>query len=219
MNTLTDQCFNVFGNKKFEFIRMSTPTLMVARKHWSEDGMNCSKLGLLDVHDVDVDILKRHNIWDNLSKEVQNEIMTGVRCNNESTEQKTKGRKSKYPNIPRELVCSKCQAKVKIVPSILIQQVENMSKNRGGILTIDEYIKEFQCKICSPRKRGKKKNPEFANIPKTMKCKCGKEVIVNAYQLKVKAKKHNTTIQSLIDGFICQDCSPCKRGRPRKIKE
>jgi cyclophilin family peptidyl-prolyl cis-trans isomerase len=73
---------------------------------------------------------------------------------------------------------------------------------------MDDYLKSYECSICNPVKRGKKPNPEFANLPKTLTCKCGKTVAANVYQLKKKAEKNNTTIQKLIEGFVCQQCKP-----------
>lgn len=211
-------CFSVMGDK-FEFIAMEKPSLMKARKHWSNNGECYSQLGLLDVHRIDIDILKRHNIWDKIDPKIQKEIenltveeQAEVHDHMENMRAK---RKSRFANVPKELVCS-CGKKMAIQPSVLVAKVEKMKESKGITYTVEEFVKAWACQTCKPVKRGRKASLEFVGLPKKMKCSCGRTVATNPYQLKTKAAKLGTTILELIKGFKCQTCSPSPRGRPKK---
>jgi len=173
-------------------------------------------LRLIKLEDIDLELLKKLKVWNVVAPEVQSAVSNHVRVIVENAHdvmaKARAGRKVKFANIPREMICVKCAEPIKVVPSTVAAKVEKL-----GILLVD-YIKDFHCQHCrGPVTRGKKPNPAFAHLPKVMKCKCGKEVVINVYQLKNKAEKMNTTIEELIKNFECQGCNRTI-GRKKIIK-
>jgi len=217
-NTMVSEinCFPAL-HSKFEFVEMdkTNPEMMVARKHWRFNGENCSSLGLLKVRDVEIDILKRYDIWNSISIEIQKEIenMTVEEKKAVSNLKARGSRKEKYKNVPRFICCVTCQAKIPIAPGTLVKKVEKIAKEKGILYTIEDFLKTYQCTKCNPGKKGRQANPEFASLPKMMTCRCGEKVSTNPYQLKKKAEKNNTTILKLIEEFVCQKCNPKHLGR------
>lgn len=215
-------------DRKFRFIKMSSPTIMFVaeyvkdNKGWSNDvGWHKEVFGGLDVRDVGAEVLKTIKVWPELADEVKKEINDGITKKTQAVHElmavARKGRKTKYIGVPKDVECIKCHSKVVVVPRLVMAKIDKVCKDEKRLYTLTDYIAGFVCRVCAPVKRGKKANPEMANFPKTMKCKCGKEVITNVYYLKAKANKLGTTIQKLIDGFKCQNCEKTK-GRPKKKK-
>ena len=215
--------FEALNGRKFEYRGMESPTIMKVWEYLRGDpGAHQGRFGGIDVHDLDIDTLKLLKVWDNLTEDVQKDITGGLSQKTQAVqdhmESMRSGRRKKYVGVPKEIECITCHSKVVVVPSVLVHKVEKIREEKGlSTYSVEDYIGSFVCNKCVPVKRGKKPNPEFANIPKKMKCKCGKEVVVNIYQLKAKAEKMGTTIQKLIEGFVCQSCAPTKhRGRQKK---
>lgn len=158
--------------------------------------------------------LMKHDIWDKISAKNQKAIENVIKEETESVKNKLEkarsSRKVKYPNIPKELTCTICNAKIQIQPGNIAKRIETKK------IMLDDYIKNYKCIKCGGR--GRTKNVEFAKLPKTIKCKCGKEVLTNAAQLKIKATKNKTTIEELIKNYRCQSCAPSKRGRKKGTK-
>ena len=205
--------FEARGGRRFQMVDMEDETII---KCWeclkSEYGEYKYAFGGLDVRDVGSDTLKRLEIFDKLTPEIQKEIIDGhttkTQAVHELMEKARGSRRNKYPNVPKVLECITCHSKVVIQPSVLVKKVEKIAVTKGITYSIEDYIKSYECTRCKPVKRGRVANPEFANLPKTLSCKCGKTVAANVYQLKKKAEKNNTTIQELIKNFVCQFCKP-----------
>lgn len=219
--------FEALGGRKFRFVCMETPTLMkvwerpVKRDRWN-DAIE-EYLGGLDVRSVDMETLKKIKVWEELSPDVQKEIIEGLTQKTQAVhslmEKARAGRRRKYLNVPKEIVCTKCNAKVEVVPSVLVKKVEKLAEQKKPMLfTMDDYIKTYECTKCCPPVRGKKANPMFANLPKELVCKCGNKVALNPYVLKKKADKEGTTMEKLIEGYRCQICNPTI-GRRKKTDE
>lgn len=212
--------FNAMG-RKFRFVKMHSPSVMMC---WElmrgENGVEAERLGGMEVHSVDIDTLKSLKVWDGLADELKKEITDGLTKEtiavHERMEKMRSGRRKKYVNVPKELECITCHKMIPIQASVLVGRLDKICKT-GKLTTVDDYIKGYQCNKCNPTRRGKKSNPEFANLPKTMTCGCGKVININPCQLKGKAEKMGTTIQELIKGFKCQKCEPSRRGR-KKVK-
>lgn len=63
------------------------------------------------------------------------------------------------------------------------------------------------------------KNPEFANLPSTIKCtKCEDEKNVPPAQIIKRAKAKNITPEEFIKIFVCLKCDPSQRGRKASAK-
>jgi hypothetical protein len=168
----------------------------------------------IKVTDFTPEELTKHDLWDKISAKNQKLVHNVIKEETDSVKNRLEKarslRKEKYPHIPKELTCTVCNDKIKIQPSVIAKRIETKK------ILIDDYIKNYKCIKCGGR--GRTKNIEFAKLPKTIKCKCGKEVLTNAAQLKIKASKNKTTIEELIKNFSCQSCSPSKRGRKKGKK-
>lgn len=221
MITSEADCFPALS-QKFEFVSLEKPDVMIVRKHWNENGLHCSQLGLLRVHSVDIEVLKRYDIWPKLSTETQKSIenmtMAEKEAVNNLLEKARAGRKQKYPNVPRELECITCHKKVSIPPSVLVARVEKIAKTKGSTYIMDDYIKVFQCTKCVPVARGRKANPLYAHLPKELVCKCGKRVSTNSTALAKAAGKKKITIEKYIESYRCQSCFPTRGKHSRKRK-
>ena len=109
-----------------------------------------------------------------------------------------------FVNLPKFMIC-KCGAKVATNPN----QLKKKAKKEGT--TILELIKNYSCQLCTPTKlggrKGRKANPEFANIPKTATCViCKKSVIISPPNIIGKAKILKITVEELIKGYKCRSC-------------
>jgi hypothetical protein len=199
------------GDKEFELIKFIKPRTVLC---WSNEkisnGLREQVCGGIDASRIDIDTLKAIDVWGQIPDNIQKDIeYTKNNYKTEKIEKMQAGRRKKYEGmgIPREITCSKCGEPYKVIPCLFLKKYDKVKLEK----TMAEYISTWLCKVCNPTKRGRQANPEFANLPKTMKCKCGREVSTNAYQLKVRAKKNNTTIQELIKNFVCQGCC-CTKG-------
>jgi hypothetical protein len=226
------ESFSALG-RKFKFVKMYSPTIMMVWEVLAKEyGWNRENLVGIDVHKVDISILKHLGVWEGLSDEVKKEIenpvsvssvssvssassvsnsVSSVNVNNKKKEEDKMGRKSKHIGIPNELTCGKCGNKTAIAPSILVVRIEKSGKS------VEDFISGWACSKCVPAARGRKPNLEFANYPKELTCACGYKINSNISYLKAKAEKTGTTIQALIDGFKCQKCVPTK-GRHKSVK-
>ena len=174
--------------------------------HGSYDYVN----NFLDITMVDEENLKRLNIWDNLTEQVQKEI------NNQKEVEKNKviekmaharqhcKRKYNFAGLPDILTCS-C-GKTSKPNYYALQKLADERK-----ISLADLIKEYKCRKC------KNKDNKHVNLPEFMECKCGNKVKANYYYLKSKADKLGVTIEKLIEDFRCQTCAPTK-GRKKKNK-
>ena len=162
-------------------------------------------------------VLKEIEVWNKLSKKLQEEIKEAEETHKNSIHEKMenarKGRKKKYPHLPREIKCTTCNTVVKIVPGVLAKRLDKLD------VTAEKYAETFQCQKCNPTK-GKRANPKYVGLPLELVCKCGAKVKLNPYQLDKKAQKEGTTIQQLIKNYQCQKCNPTKgRKKSTKVKK
>jgi len=211
---ITDEELFPALNSKFEFIAMDkNPKLMVVRKHWHENGEMSSCRGLLRVQDIDIDILKRHKLWDNLSEEVRKEIenlsVEEKEVVNNRLEKARGARKNKYANVPRELVCITCGNKSAIPPGALVKRVEKIAEKKGILFTIDDFLKVYQCQECHPTK-GRPRGSGVVQAPTELVCKCGAKISVSPSILNKRIEKLGITLEKYVKGYQCQKCHPTK---------
>jgi hypothetical protein len=215
----TERVFEALNGRKFRFIKMYSPNIVMVWEILKKDhdGWNREKLVGIDVHKINIDVLKSLKIWDDLSEEVKNRVVNGVNSvdsvnnvivNKESNvinkEDSIMARTSKHVGVPNQVTCIKCGGKTAIAPSILAVRIEKSGKS------IEDFVSNWACAKCVPPVRGRKPNPELANYPKQMTCSCGNKVNTNISYLKIKADKKGVTVKSLIDSFKCQTCEPTK---------
>ena len=175
-----------------------------------------------DVKNISMDELKRIDVWDKLDKSLREEIEAiKEETVSEIEDRMAKARasrKSKYANVPKELICTKCNAKIVTSPAILVARVDNICKKKGILFTVEDYVKDFQCQKCRPT-RGRGGRGRSGDAEKTkfieLKCKCGYTTKYPSSYMVKRAEEHNTTIEKLIKEFACQKCKPTK-GRHKK---
>jgi len=210
--------FEALRGRKFRFVAMYEPAIM---KVWeiypSKGGVKSERLGGLRVHDVDVQTLKDIKVWDKLTPEVQKEIENNIHQKKAEVhglmEKARAARGKRYANVPRELVCIKCQAKITIPPGTLVKRVEKIAQKKQILFTVEDYVKQYTCQVCNPTK-GRKSDP---NAPAKVElvCKCGKKVSYPHSIAKKQADKKGLTIEKYIAQYKCQKCCPTK-GRKKK---
>jgi len=209
------------GRNKFDFVRLDKPDNIVAWKKGIDwDGWNIGHLGIIKAGCINSDVLKRIEVWDKLDAVVRDDIekiendvdyVISTRMDNAR-----RGRKNRYPNVPKEVVCVECGEKLEIQPSILVKRAEKWAKG-NVLLTVFDFIKQFRCQSCYKTPRGRVSTGKCK--PTELLCKCGNKIIYPLNVLKKRADKKGITVEKLIGGFKCQTCSPCHhRGRPRKQK-
>ncbi len=224
MNHLCDDLteFTSLNGRKFFFVKMHGPNYLHVWEDVGGDRFHDHRMlqRTIPVQQVEVGVLKKLNVWDGLSDKLKSEVGKitdkDQGCIDTLMEKARAARKIVHANMPKEIVCIQCGKKLNIAPCILLKRVEKIVADKGlSTYTVADYVKEYKCQRCHPTK-GRKANPDNANLPKTMTCACGKTVATNPYQLKAKAEKLGTTILELIKNFKCQTCSPTPRGRRKK---
>lgn len=164
--------------------------------------------------------LKEIKVWDKLSKEIQGEVEAVENSKvievKQKMEKARESRKSKYPDIPKQMTCISCGAVVDVVPSAVAAKCQSKD-----ILLVD-YIKGFECRECNPPKRGRTIDSKFAHLPKEVKliCSrgCGNEKIVKRTYISGECKKLGISPEKYIKEYVCKICKPSKRGYKRKGK-
>ena len=115
--------------------------------------------------------------------------------------------------------------------AITVQSVPSEELKRLGIWDkLDNFIQKgieshdvkqeviVQEKMDHVRKH-RVKNPEFANLPSTIKCsKCEDEKNVPKAQIIKRAKAKNITPEEFIKIFVCLKCDPSARGKKPSAK-
>lgn len=219
------------GRNKFNFVRLDKPDNIIAwrlGRDW--EGWNVDRLGIIKAGTINSDILKRIEVWDKLDEHVRGDIekieadvdyVIGTRMENAR-----RGRKAKYPNIPKEIICSSCGNKVSIVPSVFVKKFEKVAAIKGIAYTIDLFIKEFQCTECVPVKRGRQPNPATAHLPHELECNgCHTKKDVTPSGLVQRARSNNMTPEEFLKFYHCQGCKKTRgqhfkgrKGKKGKMK-
>lgn len=201
------------GKRKFNFVRFIKPQwLLVWEKLSDKNGETCEDCMGLNVREFDKDSLSELGIWQDLDEGIKKEVearVVGQQSPHSIMEKARAGRRKKYENIPRELVCIKCKAKSSIPPGTLAKRIEKKD------VTIEAYVAQFQCQACNFTK-GRKPNPALAGLPKEITCKkCGKKMACSPSYIAGRAKAKNITTEEFIEGWVCQSCNNTK-GRRKK---
>ena len=207
--------FEAMNGRRFLFVGMKDPATLIVWEHRGTDhGWRTERLGALDVHSIEISTLKKHNLWDSLTPEVQQEITNGVveekKAVVELMAKARMSRKQKYANVPRELICPKCSGKKVVSPGALVKQADETSKEKKIIYTVQDLIRDYVCKACK-----KVVDPELVNLPDKLVCKCGYTTRAVAGQLKDRAVRLGCSVKEVIENYKCQSCFPSK-GRKKK---
>lgn len=194
-------------------------------------------LRIIPVTDIAQTELQNLGIWDEINPETQG-IIVRMDTNGEKEierelkkeqefEDKLKRREREKKGLPEEkpkrtrrsldefkdypefLVC-KCGSETKANYSYLSKKAE-----KEGV-TVMDLVNGYVCQTCNPTMgRGRQPNPEYADLPEFLECKCGHKVKANYSQLARKADKMAVTLKRLVETYQCQTCNPTK-GRPKK---
>ena len=184
-------------------------------EHEKSYGENTDTCKHMSISHLSFDILKELCIWDKLTPEDQERHGNGGQKRIQEIKERTsegtgKKRVEKHPNVPEELTCITCNKTQKIVKSVLVARVEKQE------ISLEDYIKGFQCQACNPTK-GRKANPKYAHLPKELVCKCGNKVATSAGAIVAKAEKLKITPEEVVKQYVCQTCNPTK-GRKKGKK-
>lgn len=209
------------NGESYHLVRFIQPNWLLVWKGNNDFSASSSSCEGLRVQEVESDVLKELKVWGDLSEKIQKEVEDHT---NETRQEKIdrmaharKSRTKKYANVPENLTCCKCDNVDNVYPCLTAKKIEKLD------ITVEKYLETYVCKICNPPVRGRKANPK--NAPTDLVCKCGKKVTYPLNMLVKRAKDKNTTVEELINGYLCTSCNPVKRGRkkgtkmPKKVKE
>lgn len=122
------------------------------------------------VEDFSVEELKSVEVWDLLTDEQKKVIENGyIQAKAQeviNTEERRLGRqpKAEYEGIPREIKCIRCGEMQVIAPANVLKYVEKAGQ------TIGEWVEQFKCSDCEPRRRGKQPSEKWLNLPREIHC-------------------------------------------------
>jgi hypothetical protein len=169
--------------------------------------------------------LKRLNVWDQLSEVKREYIENGdLPKDNVSTGKRGRKSRSDYSHIPRSFSCTSCSNVIAISPGVLVKKLGLECKDTDEEQAkISEFKKSLQCSTCSPKKRGRSRNPLFKDIPRKLNCSgCQKEIPVNAKAVFELTKGNVDEIKEYVESYLCRKCNPDwgswlkgKRGRKK----
>ena len=212
-------------------------------KHWYPDSIvSTLETAYILVPAVRVSecILKYLGIWDKLTGEVQQSVINAPvedmvledepRSLSIGTVKK-RGRRSKaeYADLPREISCSKCGGGTTYIPPSVLMIKAGLENLDGSarLEKLQEFLDGFKCATCSPRRRGKVRNPLYKDIPRLTHCKtCGKECVINAKNVYELTGGDKLEIVKYCKDYLCRSCNPewgswlrGKRGKKGKKRE
>lgn len=209
------------NGKQFRFVRFEDPDNVVAWKLGKQVGEHVERLGILKIDKVDISDLKIIGIWDRLDKDVQDNLIKleegDVIAKKERMDNARKYRRGKYPGVPHEVECVECKTIQKMSPGQIVKNAEKWALKNNVLPDVEKWIRQWRCQECFKTPRGRKSTGKCKPIE--LHCsKCKNTVTYPTNILQKRAEKKGITLEKLISGFICQCCSPCHRGRPKKSK-
>lgn len=214
-------CKDVLG-RELRFIKLNGDKLFCAHIKNQFSDKQVSHLEGAYIHipaqKFRTDELKRLKVWDNFSKEKQDDLLQleaeskeVVLVDNEEDEPKKVGRKrnSKYAKLPRNIVCKNCGHETYMAPCILIDKADLGDLSEGYKEKLQAFLDEFECSKCSPKRRGRSRNVLYKDIPRKMNCKeCGKETVVPAKKVYEETGGDVNKIREYVENYICRSCNP-----------
>lgn len=167
---------------------------------------------LVPVQSISVPHLKKIGVWDQLSEITQQNITSKPVEMSSSNEPVKRGRRSRseYADLPREIPCIQCSNKTYIAPSILIIKagLENLGSEERQV-ALRKFLDEYKCSTCSPRRRGKVRNPLYKDIPRTVNCAdCGKKCTLNSKSIFELTNGDKDAINEYCSKYLCRKCNP-----------
>lgn len=225
MNHLCDDLteFTSLNGRKFFFVKMHGPNSLHVWEDVGGDRFHDHRMlqRTIPVQQVEVEVLKKLNVWDGLSDKLKSEVGKitdkDQGCIDTLMEKARAARKIVHANMPKEIVCIQCGKKLNIAPCILLKRVEKIVADKGlSTYTVADYVKEYRCQRCHSTK-GRKANPEYANLPRELKCsKCGVVKPCAPSSIAQRAKSKGISPEEFLKGYVCSNCGGPKRGRPSK---
>jgi len=176
-------------------------------------------LVLVHISQVDLKTLKNMEVWKILSEDEKQKLETNNFVSKKidlevRSSKKGKKRNPEFTNLPRELKCSTkgCNRNLPYIsPNVLTANANKLN------LSIEEYVNNWKCPKCLPRKRGKQSSPEIDNLPREIKCSTegcdGMLSYISPAMLVKKSLEKNMSIEEYIASYKCSKCEPKRRGR------
>lgn len=205
------------GNALY-FSKFKAPHFLICRiqdsKYFEEQTI---KIKGISAKNIPQNYLEEINVWTKLNTNMQESIRELDKHEQQERSDKMKNirikKRQKYNDIPKKIKCIKCKKEVEQAPSYTAAICR-----RKNIL-VEDYIKSFECKICNPRKKGRKINPKYAHLPKEIELKCSKgcgyKRMVSRGYVANECKRKGIETKEYFETYVCQNCNPTK-GRCRK---
>ena len=109
-----------------------------------------------------------------------------------------------FKNCQRNFECIKCGKSDYIPPSILSKKLGEYDLD-----TYNEFVSQYTCSNCVPKRRGRQSNPLHKDVPKSTNCsKCGKECILNVKKLYEDNEGDMDKISEYCKSYLCRKCNP-----------
>jgi hypothetical protein len=212
--------FEDMDGNKYSFVRFIKPRNLLVWKQDRRNGEHNATCMGVRVELVDVEVLKKLEVWNQLGTELQKTIE-----NHTTTLQNIMGKKmekmramrkgrEELNGVPREVTCCKCGKTQQIAP----RQV--LLRSGKAFKSVEDWCKEFTCQSCNPTKgRGRKVNPAYTNLPKELNCckGCGTKIAIQPSSLVQRAKQKGISVDKFVANWACQKCVPTK-GRKKGAK-
>ena len=90
------------------------------------------------------------------------------------------------------------------------------AKIKETIIGVRQETKAERKERMAHARKQRKRKYDFSAFPEFLKCKYGREVKANYYQLQKKADEKKIPLADLVNGYQCQKCNPSRRGRKKK---
>jgi len=140
---------DIEGNR-FHLVKYHKPTTLIV---WDDpkpkDGAHFSQLRRLNLADLSHEVLCKLDIWEDVPADIQEKIKNHVQIQKEAVhslmEKARASKRRKYPNIPKQILCTECGGTIDVIPSVIAKKIE-----QKGIMLVD-YIKGFKCPECNKR--------------------------------------------------------------------
>jgi rubredoxin len=121
-------------------------------------------------------------------------------------------RKHRQPNpefngIPDTIVCTNSGESKKVVKANVLKYA------KADNISIEDYVKNFQCPTCNPRKKGRQTSGKYALLPKSLVCHfegCNKVLVQHPSMTEKQAQAAGVGFNEFCEKWMCKEHRPKK---------